>query len=345
MPRYSAEQLAGILGGRLVGRGDVTIDNVRGLDRADEGDLSFLREPRREPDALKCKASVLVTPVEVEGYGGTQIVCADPDMAMVTVLEAFAQERFPRPSGVSPRASVSPSVRLGRHVAVGDYAVIGEGTVLGDGAVIYPHAYVGSGCRIGARTVLYAHVSVHDRVVIGEDCIIRYSAVIGSDGFGFIQRGGRNVKLPQAGTVRIGNRVEIGSLSTVDRATMDETVIEDGVKMDSHCHVGHNCHVGPDCIMAGDAKLAGSVRLGRGVVCAERSGVSDHVTVGDGAVLGAAAGVAADVPAGAFVHGMPARPAAQQRRIWALLGRLPQMAERLHQLERELEALKRRPPT
>jgi len=340
MPRYSAEQLAGILAGKLVGAGDVAIDNVRSLDSAGEGDVAFLRDAGRKADALKCKAAVLVTPIVLEGYAGTQIVCADPDMAMVTVLEAFAEERFPRPSGISPRASVSPSARLGCGVAIGDHAIIGDRTVLGDEVIIYPHVYIASDCRIGARTVLYAQASVHDRVTVGEDCIIRYSAVIGSDGFGFIQRGGRHVKVPQAGTVRIGNRVEIGSLSTVDRATMDETVIEDGTKIDSHCHVAHNCRIGPDCIMAGGAKLAGSVRLGRGVICAEGSGVSDHITVGDGAILGAAAGVAADVPAGAFVHGMPARPAPEQRRIWALLGRLPQMAEKLRQLEKQLEDLR-----
>lgn len=327
-------------GGRIIGRDDVTIADLRGLERAGAGDLAFLRDRSKAADAEGSKAGILVTPVELATYAGVQVVCEDADMAMAKVLAAFAEQRFPRPQGISRRASVHPSVSAGKNVAIGDFAFVGEGTVLGDEVVIYPNVYVGRNCRIGARTTLYANVSVHDRVVIGADCIIRYSAVLGADGFGFIQRGGHNVKLAQVGTVRIGNNVEIGSLSTVDRATMDETVVEDGTKIDSHCHVAHNCHVGPDCIMAGYAKLAGSVHLGRGVICAEDSGVNDHVTVGDGAIIGGLAGAPADVPAGAYMLGAPARPAAEMRRIWAVMSRLPQMLEKLRRLEKEVEELR-----
>jgi len=218
-----------------------------------------------------------------------------------------------------------------------------SGAVLGDEVVIYPNCYVGRHCRIGDRTVVHANVSIHDRVSIGADCIIHYNAVIGSEGFGFLQREGANVKLPQVGTVRIGDRVEIGALTTVDRATLDATVIEDGVKVDNHCHIAHNCHIGPDCILAGYAKLAGSVRLGRGVICAEDVGVTDHVTVGDGAILGASAGVPSDVEPGAVVLGTPARPIADQRRIFAIIGRLPEMARRLRRLEKAIEDLTNAP--
>jgi UDP-3-O-[3-hydroxymyristoyl] glucosamine N-acyltransferase len=332
-----------MVGGRIIGREDVTIADLSGLEQAGAGDLAFLRDKNRAAQAEGCKASILVTPIELASYAGVQVVCEDADMALARVLSAFAEQRFPRPQGVSPRASVHPSVSVGRNVAVADFAFVGEGTVLGDDVVIYPHVYVGRDCRIGARTTLYANVSVHDRVIIGADCIIRYNAVLGSDGFGFIQRGGRNVKLAQVGGVRIGNNVEIGSLTTVDRATMDETVVEDGTKIDSHCHVAHNCHVGPECIMAGYAKLAGSVRLGKGVICAEDSGVNDHGTVADGAIIGGLAGVPGNVPAGAYMLGAPARPAAEQRRIWAIMGRLPQMLEKLRRLEKEVEELRGRP--
>jgi UDP-3-O-[3-hydroxymyristoyl] glucosamine N-acyltransferase len=342
MPKFAVSRLAELTGGRVVGPTDVTVADVCELDSAGPGELAFLRDRKKAEAARHCRASVLITPVEVAGFAGTQIVCEDAEVAMAAVLSALAAERFPRPEGISGRASVSPSARLGRGVSVGDYAVIGEEAVIGDGAVIYPLAYVGPRCRIGACTVLHAHASVHECCVIGDDCIIHYNAVIGAEGFGFVQRDGRNVKIPQVGTVQIGNNVEIGAVSTVDRATLGATVIEDGCKVDNHCHIAHNCRVGPDCIIVGGAKLAGSVRLGRGVIVAEEAGISDHVTVGDGAILGARCGVASDVPAGAVLLGEPARPIGEQRRIFALTGRLPQMAERLRQVERDLAALKAR---
>ncbi|MHC4592307.1 MAG: UDP-3-O-(3-hydroxymyristoyl)glucosamine N-acyltransferase [Planctomycetota bacterium] len=341
MPEFSAEQLAEMVGGRLVGPGDVTVNNVRSLASAGAGDLAFLRNERSKADAEGCGAAIVMTPVELADFAGSQVVCEDAEVAMATVLAVFAAERFPAPEGTSELASVSPTATIGGGVAIGDYAVVGADTVIGDGAVIHAQCYVGSSCRIGARTVLHAGVAVHDRVTIGDDCTVHYNAVIGSAGFGFVQRDGRSVKLPQVGTVRIGNHVEIGALSTVDRALLEETVIEDGVKMDNHCHVAHNCHIGPDCIMAGGAKLGGSVRLGKGVICGEDSGVNAHVTIGEGAILGAKAGVPKNVPAGEVVLGTPARPIAEQRRIFAFEARLPQMAKRLRQLEKDIEALRK----
>ncbi len=318
MPRFSAKELADMVGGKLVGPADVTVENVGTLERAEETDLAFLREESGKAVAQRCRAAVLVTPVELTDYAGTMIVCEDAEMAMATILAAFAEERFPVPEGVSPLASVSPSAELGQGVAVGDYAVICDGAVIEDGAAIYPQVYVGRRCRIGQRSVLQANVSVHDNVTIGADCIIHYNAVIGSSGFGFLQRQGRHVKIPEVGTVRIGDRVEIGALTTVARGTLEATVIEDGVKTDDNCHIAHNCHIGPDCIIAGGSVLGGSVRLGKGVMIGGDVAIKDHVTLGDGAVVGGAAGVSGDLPAGEVRWGYPARPLAEQLRINAL---------------------------
>ena len=341
MPHLSAKQVAEMVGGEVLGPGDVAIDDLKTLQSAAEGDLAVLRDAKGKAEAESCGASVMVTPVKLESYGGTQVVCPDAESALAALLEVFAAERHPRPEGVSPRASVSPTARLGTDVAIGEFAVVSEEAEIGDGAVIYPNVYVGSGCRIGPRTVLHANVSVHHGVRIGADCVIHYNAAIGAEGFGFIQRDGRNVKLAQIGTVIIGDRVEIGALTTVDRAMLDATVIEDGVKIDNHCHVAHNCRVGAESIMAGSAKLAGSVRLGRGVIVAVDVGIRDHVTVGDGAVLGARSGVWKDVEPGAVLLGSPARPIREARRVMALTGRLPEIARRLRALEAEVRALRR----
>jgi UDP-3-O-[3-hydroxymyristoyl] glucosamine N-acyltransferase len=259
---------------------------------------------------------------------------------MATVLDAVARDGARHPEGVSERASVSGSARLGTGVAIGDFAFVGDDAEIGDGAVIYPNAHVGPGCRVGARTVIYAGAALHKGVTVGCDCVIQYGAVIGAEGFGFVQRDGRQVKLSQVGTVRIGDRVDIGALTTVDRAMLDATVIEDGTKIDNHCHIAHNCRIGPDCIIAGCSKLAGSVTLGRGVIVAEDVGISDHVTVGEGAILGAGSGCPRDVAAGAIMLGYPAHPIGKQRRIYAMQSRLPEMAQRLRKLEKDIEELK-----
>jgi UDP-3-O-[3-hydroxymyristoyl] glucosamine N-acyltransferase len=339
MAEFRADELAAMVGGRLVGPPDVTVRNACTLESAGIGDLAFLRNAEGRAKALACKAAVLITPDELEGYAGAQIVCQDAELAMAKVLETLAALQVGQPAGVSPRASVSPGAVLGKGVSVGDGAFIGEGTVLGDGAVIYPNVYIGRECRIGARTVIYANCSIHERVTIGDECVLQYNCVIGAEGFGFFQRGGKSIKLAQVGTVVIGNRVEIGAVTTVDRAMLDATVIEDGTKIDNHCHVAHNCHIGPDCIMAGAAKVAGSVRLGKGVILAEDSGISDHVTIGDGAIVGARSGVPSDVGPGEIVLGTPARPIAAERRILALIGRLPQMVERLRALDKKVDEL------
>ncbi len=339
MLRLTARELAELASGRLVGPADTVICDAARLECAGDADVAFLRDASRADQAARSNAAVLITPVEIEGRTGTQIVCEDVDLAMAAVLAEFAEARSARPEGVSPRAFIAEDVEIAERACVGAFAVVESNTTIAHDAVIYPHAYVGPNCRIGARTIVHAHVSIHGRVTLGEDCIIHYNAVIGAEGFGFLQREGRHVKIPQVGSVRIGNHVEIGALSTVDRAMLGETIIEDGTKVDNHCHIAHNCHVGPDCIMAGAAKLAGSVRLGRAVIVAEDVGVSDHVSVGDGAVLGARTGVHSDVEAGQVLLGSPARPIGEMRRIFAVMGRLPEMHQRLRTLQRRLDAL------
>ncbi len=342
MPRLTVTELAAMVGGRVVGPDDVTIENVCALEDAGDGDLAFLRNAKKPEAAEASAAAVVITPVELQQYAGVQVVCEQAERAMATVLAAFADERRRPPQGVSPQAYVSDSATLGDGVGVGPFAVVGDDAVLGDGVVVYANAYVGAGCRVGSGTVIHAGAALHEGVTVGADCIIHYNAVIGGEGFGFAQVDGGNLKLSQVGTVRLGDRVEVGALSTVDRAMLGETVVGDGVKIDSHCHVAHNCRIGPECIMAGGAMLAGSVILERGVIVAEDAAVTDHVTIGEGAILAARSGIHKHVPAGAVMLGSPARPIGEQRRIWALEGRLPTMSKRLKELEKQLAELKER---
>ncbi len=339
MPELSAAQVAELVEGELLGPPDARVNDIRSLERAGPSDIAFARGEQELESAAGSQAGVLIASERVESFGGSLVLCRDSQAAVARLLEVFAAERFPRPEGIGPGAFVADSARLGSGVAVGSGAQVGEDTVLEEGVVIFPGVSVGRHCRIGPRTVVHANASVHDRVEIGADCIIHHNAVIGSEGFGFFQRQGRHVKFHQVGGVRLGDRVEVGALSTVDRGMVEDTVVGNGVKIDDHCHIAHNCRIGDNCIMAGYSKLAGSVVLGEGVIVAEDVGVTDHVSVGEGAILGAGSGVHADVKPGEVLLGYPARPIADQRRIYALIGRLPQMARRLRNLEKKLADL------
>ena len=342
MIRMTSEQIAGLVSGELRGSGDVVITGVRPLEVAGEADLSFVAKKLLLPAAARSGAGALITAWAIEGYPGVQIVCADPELAICRLLETIRREQFPRPSGISSSACISPSATLGERVAVGSWTVIEERSSIADDVTIYPLAYIGRSVRIGAGTIIHPHVTICDRVEIGSDCVVHPNCVLGDDGFGYIQRNGRSLKMCHIGSVRIGNGVEIRGLSSIDRGMIEDTVIGEGVKIDKHCLVAHNCRIGDHSVLAGGARLGGSVTLGRGVILAGNVGIADHVRLGDGAVVAAGSGLTNHVKAGQVVGGLPARPIERHRRIWAIEGRLPEMHRQLVALEKEVESLKKR---
>jgi len=333
-------EIAEMVGGCCCGRPDVEITGVASLKQACEQDISFVRTEEALSEASVIRAGAVIASQTIEGYQGAAIVCEDPEDAFRCVLLDYEKAVLPRPTGVSDLATIAPSASIGKGAAVGSFAVIEGGAVIGEETVVYPLVYVGYRARIGKRTVIYPHVTVRDGVQIGDDCIIHPNAVIGNDGFGYIQRDGRYLRLPQMGGVEIGNGVEIGALTTVNRAMLDQTVVEDDVKIDDHSHLAHNVRVGERSLLVAYAKLAGSVRIGKGVLVAEDVGISDHVAVGDGAILAGGSGIHNNVPPGAVMWGYPARSMGEQRRIFALLGKLPDMHKKIRTLEKEVEALR-----
>jgi UDP-3-O-[3-hydroxymyristoyl] glucosamine N-acyltransferase len=256
-------------------------------------------------------------------------------MAFVTIFGHLRGRSEPAVSGVDAKAVVHATAQIGEGTSIAALAVVGEGSVIGARCRIHAGAVIGRNCRIADDVTIYPNAVLYDDTVIGARTIIHANTVLGADGFGYRQHDGKHVKVPQLGNLEIGEDVEIGACTTIDRGTFQATCIGSGTKIDNLVQIGHNCKIGRHNILVGHVGLAGSVTTGDYVVFAGQAGLVDHVHVGAGAVIGAQAGVTKDVPAGACVLGSPATPAREQKRLLVSLEKLPEM-------RRDLRAIKRR---
>jgi UDP-3-O-[3-hydroxymyristoyl] glucosamine N-acyltransferase len=333
-----AWRLAGLadrVGGELVGDPERAIAGIRTLDEAGPADLSFLTRPEYLPAARASRAGALLVGRRWSELAADQIVVPDPARALADLLELCYPEPRPR-AGVHPTAVVGPGVEIAGSAHVGPYAVLGAGTRVEDGAVVHAHVVVGEECVIGARAVLHPHVVLYRRVRVGAGSVVHAGSVLGADGFGYATRGVEHTKIPQVGDVELGDEVEIGALSAVDRALLGSTRIGDGTKIDNLVQVGHNVRIGRGAILCGQAGIAGSARLGDGVVLGGQAGVAGHLAVGDGVRVASKSAVYETVPAGETVAGIPAVPIGGWRRQQALVRRLAELWRRLRALERRL---------
>jgi UDP-3-O-[3-hydroxymyristoyl] glucosamine N-acyltransferase len=331
--RMTLGRIRDIVGGELRGDERAEVSGVASLEGAGPGDLSFLAGPRWIPAARATRASALLCAEPLPWFPGAQIVVRDPKLAMGAVLAEVEKEAFARPAGVDPSAAVHPSARLGRDVFVGARAVVEEGAEIGDGAKIHAGAVVGRRARVGAGTTVHAGAVVGEGVAVGVRCVVGPGACLGQGGFGVVRLPDGTLRsIPQVGSVVVEDGVEIGALCTVDRGTLGPTVVGAGTRMDAHCHVAHNVRIGRHCLLVAYARIAGSTVLEDGVTVAEDVGITDNVAIGKGARIGGGSRVYADVPAGAEVWGAPARPLALEKRIQAILPRLPDLREKVRVL-------------
>jgi UDP-3-O-[3-hydroxymyristoyl] glucosamine N-acyltransferase len=333
----TAQAVADLVGGRLLGDGEVRIDAVGPIDRAGPGALTLAVSPRYAEALRSCRATaVLVPPALADSAGAppARIVVADPYGAMVRVIRQLFPTIAP-PPGIDATARIGPECELGPDVAIGPFAVLGRGVRLGArcqlgvGVVLGDGVVVGEDTRMDARVVCYAGARIGRRVVL------KAGAVIGGDGFGYLSRGAGHERIPHVGGCLIGDDVEVGSNSTVDRGSLDDTVIGQGTKMDNLVHVGHNVRIGERCLLMAGVGVAGSTRLGHDVILAGHVGVTDHLDIGDRVQVAAKSAVIGNVPAGSVLSGNPARPNRQVLRAHAALYRLAPIVGELESLVAE----------
>lgn len=333
----TAQAVANLVGGRLLGNGSVVVRSVASLDRAGPDDLSLVVSAAYRAELRSSRAGVLLVTDELAGEAAgitTTVAVKDPARALTQVVTRLYPPPVPLP-GIDPTARLGPGVELaagvslGPHVVLGARAQIGARTRLDPGVVLDDDVSVGEDCHLGA------HVVCGPRVRIGSRVIVKPGAVLGGTGFGFHSGAEGHQRIPHVGGLVIGDDVEIGSLTTVDCGSIDETVIERGTKLDNLVHVGHNVRIGEHCILAGGVLVGGSSRLGRFVIVGGGAGLGDHVSVGDGARIGAGTGVFRDVPAGATVSGYVGRNHRETLRVQAASLRLPAIIADLERLVSE----------
>lgn len=326
MKSYSARQICELLNGELLGDTSVSITAPEQLERATEGQITFIGSKKYEKLWEGSKASVAVVNTDIAilpGDGRAFIKVQNADLAMSQVLELFAGDPPVFDEAIHPNATVHPTATLGQGVRIGAGCYVGAGVTLGDNVTLYANTTVLDNCTIGKFTTLWPGAVVRENCHIGAHCILHPNATIGADGFGFRPCPERGlVKIPQIGNVILGNGVEIGANACVDRGKFSSTILGDGCKIDNLVQIGHNSVLGRFCIMAGNSGLAGSVTLGDGVIIGGSASIKDHTTIGSGAVIGAGSGVTGDVPAGKTYLGYPALEARTTLKQWATLKRI-----------------------
>jgi UDP-3-O-[3-hydroxymyristoyl] glucosamine N-acyltransferase len=333
----TAADVSALVGGALVGDGTVRVRAVAPLDRAGPGDLTFLAASRYLPYFHASRAAaVLVTEANraTEPGPATRIVVDDPHRAMLVVVKALYPAPRREPS-VHPTAVIGAGAELGQDLAAGPHVVVGAGARLGDRVTLMAGAVVGEGVVIGDDVTLWPNVVCYPGTIVGSRVILHAGVVLGSDGFGYVPGKTGHEKIPHVGRCVIGDDVEIGANSTIDRGSVDDTVVGPGTKIDNLVQVGHNCRIGARCLLMAQVGLAGSTHVEDDVILAGQVGLAGHLTVGRGARVGAQSGVMNDIPAGTTWFGYPARPhremmrtIAASRRLTKILGALEDLVGR-----------------
>ena len=330
----TAGELAAAIGAELRGDPKIELHGVAAPERAGPHDLIYV-ESAKHAERATASAACCVIASEILAIGEKAILRhAQPKVAFAKAA-VLLLERAPIAVGIHASAIVAPLARIGKDVSIGPYAVIGEVAHIGDGTQIGAHCVISAGCWIGESCRIHPRVTLYAGARVGNRAEIHAGTVVGADGFGYVYGDGRYWKFPQAGIVQIGDDVEIGANATIDRGSLDDTRIGEGVKLDNLVHVGHNVQIGPHTVIAAQTGISGSSSLGHHVVIGGQVGIADHCTLEDGVIAGAQAGIPTGktIRTGQTVWGTPAREIGKFKEAYAWYGRLPELGARIQEIE------------
>lgn len=345
MKQFKLQQIATIVDGQLHGNGEILVVNADIIRDAREGFLTFAANLEYLGQLEQCEASAALVPMELaskfrEKCSLALVSVADVHGAFAKVVSLF-RPALPAPlARIAATAHIDPTAIVGKDVTIDPHVVVGPGVQIGDRCRIHAGVQLMSGCRLGSDTEIFPNAVLYENTVVGKRCRLHANCVIGCHGFGYDSSTGEHQLSTQLGNVEIGDDVDIGAGTTIDRATYGSTTIGSGTKIDNQVQIGHNCRIGQRNLICSQVGIAGSCMTGDHVVMAGQVGIGDHISIGDKTILGAKAGVMADIPSEKVYVGIPATPAKQQMTIIAATHRLPEMRKKISWLEKEMRLLR-----
>jgi UDP-3-O-[3-hydroxymyristoyl] glucosamine N-acyltransferase len=338
MKTLTLAELATITGGELFGDESLVVSRVAPMDKAREGDVTFLSNPKYAKHLSECQATVVMVKAEHKDQCvGNALVVSDPYVAFARVVQAM--DTTPKPADdIAPSAVIAADVKMVENVTIGANAVIETGVELGDNVSVGAGCFIGKNAKLGNNTKLWANVTIYHEVSLGDDCLVQSGTVIGSDGFGYANDKGEWIKIPQLGSVRIGNRVEIGACTTIDRGALEDTIIEDNVILDNQLQIAHNVQIGYGTVMPGGTIVAGSTKIGKYCQIGGASVLNGHITIADGvAITGMGMVMRSIEEKGLYSSGIPLQTNREWRKTATRVHRIDEMNKRLKAVEKQLE--------
>lgn len=339
---FTVQELANLIQGTVVGDAQLTVSGITNMEAPHAGKITFVQDVKHLKSLEDSPIACLIVPPQVTASSKTIIQCKHPKLAWAKLLAVF----FP-PAGfsqkISDKAVIAKTAKIGTRVTIEDYAVIGEYAEIGDESVIRSHAYISSHVKIGSRSVLHPHVMIYDLCILGSSVTVHSGTVIGADGFGYVATPERQEKVPQVGNVIIEDEVEIGALTTIDRATIGSTIIRKGTKIDNQVQIAHNVEIGMCSAISAQTGISGSSKVGAHVTMGGKVGLGDHVEIGDWTMIGAGAGFPSNkkVPGKQILFGQPARPYQEARRQIGAQLRAAEMMDDIRALKKKIESLEK----